>query len=57
MKKNEKDIDLAIKYIKLAINNYDKFLLEIKKLPKEEQKSILKWLRNALKYVDDKNKK
>jgi len=54
MKSCEKNIDLAIKYIKLAINDYDKFLTKIKKLPKEEQKEILKWLRNTLKYVDKK---
>ena len=54
MTSKEKNTDLAIKYIKLAINDYDKFLTEIKKLPKEKQKEILKWLRNALKYVDKK---
>jgi len=57
MANNEKNIDLAIKYIKLAINDYNKFLREIKTLPEEEQKNILKWLRNALKYIDKKSNK
>ena len=55
--KNEKNIDSAIKYINLAIEDYDKFLVEIKKLPTEKQNEILNWLRNAIKYVDKKNKK
>tara|TARA_B100000686_G_scaffold309808_1_gene352059 strand:- start:7607 stop:7780 length:174 start_codon:yes stop_codon:yes gene_type:complete len=54
---NEKDIDLAIKYIKLAVDDYDKFLDQIKKLPEKEQKEILKWIRNALKYIDKENNK
>ena len=57
MKNNEKNINLAIKYIRLAIDDYDKFLAEIKRLPENEQKGILKWLRNALKYIDKENNK
>ena len=49
---NNKNIDYAIKYIKLAIEDYDKFLMEIDKLPEKQKKEILVWLRNALKYVD-----
>ena len=49
---NNKNIDSAIKYINLAINDYNKFLLEIDKLPEKEKQEILLWLRNALKYVN-----
>ena len=49
---NNKNIDTAIKYINLAINDYNKFLLEIDKLPVKEKQEILLWLRNALKYVN-----
>ena len=50
--KNNKNIDSAIKYINLAINDYDKFLIEIDKLPEKEKQEILLWLRNAIKYVN-----
>tara|TARA_B100002051_G_scaffold153171_1_gene144930 strand:- start:1495 stop:1680 length:186 start_codon:yes stop_codon:yes gene_type:complete len=50
--KNNKNIDSAIKYINLAIKDYDKFLIEIDKLPEKEKQEILLWLRNALKYVN-----
>ena len=49
---NNKNIDTAIKYINLAINDYNTFLLEIDKLPVKEKQEILLWLRNALKYVN-----
>ena len=49
---NNKNIDTAIKYINLAIKDYDKFLIEIDKLPVKEKQEILLWLRNALKYVN-----
>ena len=52
MKKYNKNIDSAIKYINLAIKDYDKFLIEIDKLPEKEKQEILLWLRNALKYVN-----
>ena len=54
---NNKNIDYAIKYIKLAIEDYDKFLMEIDKLPEKQKKEILVWLRNALKYVDKNMKR
>ena len=54
---NNKNIDYAIKYIKLAIEDYDKFLIEIDKLPEKQKKEILVWLRNALKYVDKNMKR
>ena len=50
--KNNKNIDSAIKYINLAIKDYDKFLIEIDKLPEKEKQKILLWLRNAIKYVN-----
>ena len=50
--KNNKNIDSAIKYINLAIKDYDKFLIKIDKLPEKEKQEILLWLRNALKYVN-----
>ena len=50
--KNNKNIDSAIKYINLAIKDYDKFLIEIDKLPEKEKQEILLWLRNAIKYVN-----
>ena len=37
---NNKNIDTAIKYINLAINDYNKFLLEIDKLPVKEKQEI-----------------
>ena len=54
---NNKNIDYAIKYIKLAIEDYDKFLMEIDKLPEKQKKEILVWLRNTLKYVDKNMKR
>ena len=54
---NNKNIDYAIKYIKLAIEDYDKFLMKIDKLPEKQKKEILVWLRNALKYVDKNMKR
>ena len=57
MKDDEKNIDLATKYINLAIKDYNKFLIEINKLSQKDKNKVLKWLRNALKYVDKKTKK
>ena len=54
---NNKNIDYAIKYIKLAIEDYDKFLMKIDKVPEKQKKEILVWLRNALKYVDKNMKR
>ncbi len=54
---NNKNIDYAIKYIKLAIEDYDKFLMEIDKLPEKQKKEILVWLRNTLKYLDKNMKR
>jgi len=57
MKDGKKNIDLAIKYINLAIKDYNKFLIEINKLSQNDKSKVLKWLRNALKYVDKETKK
>tara|TARA_A100001037_G_C14794789_1_gene476255 strand:- start:73 stop:252 length:180 start_codon:yes stop_codon:yes gene_type:complete len=54
---NNKNIDYAIKYIKLAVEDYDKFLMEIDKLPEKQKKEILVWLRNTLKYLDKNMKR
>ena len=37
---NNKNIDYAIKYIKLAIEDYDKFLMEIDKLPEKQKRNF-----------------
>ena len=57
MGNNKNNIDSAIKFINLAIKDYDKFLLEINKLPEQRKQEILTWLRNALKYVDEDMKR
>ena len=51
------NIDYAIKYLKLAIEDYDNFLIEIDKLQERDKQQVLIWLRNALKYVDEDMKR
>ena len=49
-------IDEATELIKLAINDYDSFLKKIDSFPLEKKTEAISWLRNALRYVDKKNK-
>lgn len=53
MKKNNK-IDEAADLIKLAINDYNSFLKLIETFTPEKKSEALLWLRNALKYVNEK---
>ena len=52
---NEK-IDEASRLIQLAIKDYDLFLKEINTYTPEKKAEALSWLRNALKYVSQKQK-
>ena len=45
-------IEEASELIKLAINDYDTFLKKINTFSPEKKEEAIKWLRNALKYID-----
>jgi len=52
---DDKKVDDASRLINLAIKNYDLFLKEINTYTPEKKTEALSWLRNALKYVNNKN--
>ena len=54
---DNKKIDKATKLINLAIKDYDLFLKEINTYTPEKKAEALSWLRNALKYVNNEQKK
>ena len=53
---DNKKIDQAAKLIKLAIKDYDLFLKEINTYTPEKKAEALSWLRNALRYISNKEK-
>jgi hypothetical protein len=52
---DNKKIDEASKLINLAIKDYDLFLTEINSYSPEKKMEALSWLRNALRYINNKN--
>ena len=50
-----KKIDEASKLINLAIKDYDLFLTEINSYSPEKKMEALSWLRNTLRYINNKN--
>ena len=51
-------IEEASELIKLAINDYDAFLKKINTFNPKKKEEAIRWLRNALKYIDkQKNNK
>ena len=51
-------IEEASELIKLAINDYDAFLKKINTFTTKKKEEAIRWLRNALKYIDkQKNNK
>ncbi len=53
---DNKKIDEATRLINLAINDYDLFLKEISNYSPEKKAEALSWLRNALQYVNKKQR-
>ena len=53
---NKKIIDEASRLINLAIKDYDLFLTEINTYSPEKKTEVLTWLRNTLKYINNKQK-
>ena len=53
---DSKKIDEASRLINLAIKDYDLFLTEISTYSPEKKTEALTWLRNALKYINNKQK-
>lgn len=53
---DNKKIDEASRLINLAIKDYDLFLTEINTYSPEKKTEALTWLRNALKYINNKQK-
>ena len=52
---DDKKIDEASRLISLAIKDYELFLKEINNYTPEKKTEAISWLRNALKYVNNKN--
>tara|TARA_B100001559_G_scaffold118891_1_gene100128 strand:+ start:379 stop:552 length:174 start_codon:yes stop_codon:yes gene_type:complete len=50
-------IDEASKLIQLAIKDYDLFLKEVNTYTPEKKAEALSWLRNTLRYINDKKNK
>jgi len=53
---DNKKIDEASRLINLAIKDYDLFFTEINTYSPEKKTEALTWLRNALKYINNKQK-
>ena len=49
-------IEEASELIKLAINDYDAFLKKINTFTPKKKEEAIRWLRNALKYIDKQKK-
>ena len=56
MNQDDKKINKAKNLIKLAIEDYDAFLKLIDTYTPEKKTEAIKWLRNALKFVDKQQK-
>ena len=52
MNKENTKIEEAAELIKLAINDYDSFLKKINTFTPEKKEEAIRWLRNALRYID-----
>ena len=52
---DNKKVDEASRLLNLAIKDYDLFLQEINTYSTENKREALSWLRNALKYINNKN--
>ena len=50
-------IDEASKLIQLAIKDYDLLLKEVNTYTPEKKAEALSWLRNTLRYINDKKNK
>ena len=57
MNAEKSKIEEAAKLIKLAIEDYDSFLKKINTFTPEKKEEAIKWLRNALRYIDNQNNK
>ena len=53
---DDNKIDEATRLINLAIKDYNLFLTEINTYSPEKKTEALTWLRNALKYINNKQK-
>ena len=57
MKIENSKIEEVTELIKLAINDYDTFLKKINTFTPEKKEEAIKWLRNALRYIDKQQNK